>query len=158
MRLLYQAASLSFFAAGAFLVWQALRLQFYTPLGPGPGFFPLWLGLILTVISVLWFGQVSLRPVAPMEKNFIPDRSGTFRILAILGALVAYTALLDLFGYRLTTLAFLLFLLAALGRQHPLITGAVALAGSFGVYHVFLYWLSVPLPTASIWFLKDLGL
>jgi putative tricarboxylic transport membrane protein len=158
MRLLYQVASLSFFAGGVFLVWEASKLTYYSRLGPGPGFFPLWLGLLLAVLALVWFGQVTLRPVAAMEKDFIPDRSGTIRIIAIMLALVLFTALLEPIGYRLSMLLFLLFLLTVLGRQHPLVTVAVSALGSFGVYWVFLYWLAVPLPTASIDLLKNLGL
>ena len=43
-------------------------------------------------------------------------------------------------------LGFYLFLLSALGRQHLVVTGGIALAGSVGVYYVFVHWLGVPLP------------
>jgi len=37
-------------------------------------------------------------------------------------------------------------LLSALGRQHLVVTGLIALAGSVGVYYVFVHWLKVALP------------
>jgi len=39
-----------------------------------------------------------------------------------------------------------LFLLCTLGRQNLIVTVVVALAGSFGVYYLFVRWLAVPLP------------
>ena len=49
-------------------------------------------------------------------------------------------------GFRLTMLAFIAGLLAALGARSPAAILITALAGSFGVFHVFYYWLKVPLP------------
>ena len=43
-------------------------------------------------------------------------------------------------------LGFYLFILTVLGRQHWVLTGGIALAGSVGVYYVFVHWLAVPLP------------
>ena len=43
-------------------------------------------------------------------------------------------------------LAFIAGLLAALGASSPAAILITALAGSFGVFHVFYYWLKVPLP------------
>jgi hypothetical protein len=37
-------------------------------------------------------------------------------------------------------------LLLVLGRQHPVVTGIIAVAGSLGVYYVFVHWLGVSLP------------
>jgi hypothetical protein len=49
-------------------------------------------------------------------------------------------------GFCLVMLGFYLFLLSALGRQHLVVTGLIALAGSAGVYYVFVHWLKVALP------------
>ena len=43
-------------------------------------------------------------------------------------------------------LLFIAGLLFVLGARSPSAIILTAVAGSFGVFHVFLYWLKVPLP------------
>lgn len=158
MRRVYQVTSLIFLAVGLFAVFTATKLKYYGELGPGPGFFPLWLGLIFSGLAVGWFAHVSLRPVDEMEPGFMPDRAGVIRVLSIVVALAAYTILLETLGFQLLTLIFLLALLVTLGRQNPVVTILIGLVGSFGIYYLFRNWLNVPLPTSSIEFLHNLGL
>ena len=42
--------------------------------------------------------------------------------------------------------AFIVGLLLILGARSPIAIALTALAGSFGVFHVFYHWLKVPLP------------
>ena len=46
-----QVASVAFLALCAFALMQSLQLSLEDPLGPGPGFFPFWLGLIGGVLG-----------------------------------------------------------------------------------------------------------
>lgn len=158
MRRVYQAASLVFLAVALYVVWEARTMEYLSALGPGPGFFPLWLGIVLAGLSLTWFAQVSLQPEGPRQKDFVPDRAGVLRIISILGALAVLSALLETLGFQLTMLAFLLFLLVALGRRNPLLTIVLSLVGSFGIYYLFKTWLDVPLPHSSVEFLRNLGL
>jgi len=132
--------------AAAFLVRESLRLRYYSSFGPGPGFFPLWLSLLLAILAVAMFWQATFGKPEAMPADFYPDRKGYLRIGAVLAALAGVIVLIEPLGFRLVMLGLYLFLLAVLGRQHPLVTGIVALAGSFGVYYVFVHWLAVPLP------------
>ena len=50
------------------------------------------------------------------------------------------------------------FLLLVLGGQRLWVTGIAALAGSAGIFHVFVRYLDLPLPTASLGLLSRLGL
>ncbi|MCL4535410.1 MAG: tripartite tricarboxylate transporter TctB family protein [Bacteroidetes bacterium] len=158
MRRVYQVAAVVLFAFALFAVYEAHGLNYYTELGPGAGFFPLWIGVALGGLAIAWFGQVSLQPSEPMEQGFVPDRHGVIRIIAILVALLLFGVLVDTVGFQLMMLAFLLFLLVALGRQNPIVTLVIAIAGSFGLYYIFRNYLDVPLPAASIEFLRNLGL
>ncbi len=158
MRRIFQVTALLFVALSAYVMVEAHNLHYYTDIGPGAGFFPFWLGGVLALLSLVWLAQVSLRPVAAMEADFIPDQGGKLRLLAILAALVLFNWLLTLLGFRLTMFGFLLFLLVTLGRQNLLVTLTVALVGSFGVDYVFQQWLQVYLPPPSIEFLLNLGL
>jgi putative tricarboxylic transport membrane protein len=158
MRRVYQIASLIFLAFSAYLVFKSRQMEYYADLGPGPGFFPFWLGALLAVLSIIWLVQVSLGPGGAIAGGFIPDRRGLVRIIAVLVAMALFGWVVDDLGFQLTMLLFLGSLLMVLGRQNLLVTATVALAGSFGVYYVFTHWLDVQLPASSIEFLRNLGL
>lgn len=158
MRRVYQVASLVFLAMALYVVWEAHSWEYMTPLGPGPGFFPVWMGLVLAGLAIGWFFQVSLRPADPIPTGFVPDRSGVMRLISILVAMAVLCALMETVGFQLTILAFMLFLLMALGRQNLIVTLTLSLVGSFGTYYLFKTWLDVQLPASSIVFLRNLGL
>ncbi len=158
MRRVYQIASLVFLAFSAYLVIESRKMEYYADLGPGPGFFPFWLGAVLAVLSILWLVQVSRGSGGAVEAGFIPSRQGLVRILSVLAAMTLFGWVVDDLGFQLTMLIFLGSLLIALGRQKLIVTAAVALVGSFGVYYVFTHWLDVRLPASSIEFLRNLGL
>ena len=46
--------------------------------------------------------------------------------------------------------AFIAGLLFILGARSPIAIALTALAGSFGVFHVFYHWLKVPLPIGEL--------
>ena len=158
MRRVNQGAALFFFAGSVLVMRESLNLEYYTNLGPGPGFFPLWLSGILALLSAIWFVQVSRQAGEPLDEDFIPRGSAVVRILSILGALTLFGLLMDTVGFQILAFVFLLFLLLALGRQNPALTLVIALAGSFGLYYLFTGYLDVSLPTSSVPFLANLGL
>ena len=116
-------------------------------LGPGPGFFPFWLSLIGAVLSAVMLAQVTLaRTDDAIAISLAPDRQAALRAVGVLIALTAAAALFEPLGYRLTMLPFIVGLLLILGARSPIAISLTALAGSFGVFHVFYHWLKVPLP------------
>jgi putative tricarboxylic transport membrane protein len=142
----YQITSIVLLAMSAFLAAETLKLRYYTRLGPGPGFFPVWLAVLLAILAAAMFWQATFRKSEAMPAGFFADRAGYLRIAAVLGALVWVIVLMDALGFCLVMLVFYVFLLQVLGRPHPLVTGIIALAGSLGVYYVFVHWLAVSLP------------
>lgn len=123
MRRVHQVASaVFFFATDLFVILEARELDYYSDIGPGPGFLPFWLGVGMATLSAVRFGQVSLRPVDPMKPGFIPEWPGRVRILSILAALVLSIWLVEVVGFSLTMFGFLLFLLIALGCQNLMLT------------------------------------
>ena len=126
----------------------ALDFPLLDELGPGPGFFPFWLSLLGAILSIVLLAAVWRAP-ADEDAAVLPYGADAVRVGTILAALVAAAVVLEPLGYRLTTLFFIALLLAALGVRSPIALGACALAGSFGVFHVFYYWLKVPLPRGA---------
>ncbi len=153
-----QVASLVFLGFSIWLLLKSHAMEYMAPTGPGPGFFPFWLGALLAVLSVIWLVRSSIPPSEPLEQGFVPSREGALRVLSIIAALAVFSAVVDLFGFQLTTLVFLAMLLTTLGRQRLVTTAAVSIGGSFGVYYVFTHWLDVSLPASSIDLLHNLGL
>jgi vacuolar-type H+-ATPase subunit I/STV1 len=134
-------------------------MDYYSSLGPGPGFFPFWLGALLSLLSLIWIVQVSLeKGEGDGDVHFLPDGDGLLRVASIVGALVLIVAFMDTIGFQLSMFAFLLFLLIVLGRVNPWLTIVVATAGSFGLNYMFTTWLDVQLPASSITALAAIGL
>jgi putative tricarboxylic transport membrane protein len=118
-------------------------------LGPGPGFFPFWLSLIGAVLSAAILVQVTLAKAAEDTAISLPDRRMALQAIGVLIALTAAAALFEPLGYRLTMLPFIVGVLLILGARSPIAIALTALAGSFGVFHVFYHWLKVPLPIGA---------
>lgn len=119
-------------------------------LGPGPGFFPFWLSLIGAVLSALILLQVTrAKPADDVDVNFAPPRGMILQAIGILAALTAAAILFEPLGYRLTMLPFIVGVLLVLGARSALAITLTAIAGSFGVFHVFYHWLKVPLPIGA---------
>lgn len=118
-------------------------------LGPGPGFFPFWLSLIGAVLTVAILVETA-RGHDFATGSILPNRQAALQAGGVLIALTAAAALLEPFGFRLTMLLFIAGLLLALGARSPTAIVLTALAGSFGVFHVFFYWLKVPLPIGAL--------
>ncbi len=142
----YQITAAMCLLFAAFVAYGSFKLRLYTPMGPGPGFFPFWLSLAFGLLAVILFWQASFGGSEPMPADFFATRTGYLRIAAILVALIGTVVLLNPLGFRLTSLLFYFFLLNVLGRQGLLVSVLVACVGSFGVYHVFADWLLIPLP------------
>jgi putative tricarboxylic transport membrane protein len=120
-------------------------------LGPGPGFFPFWLSLIGAVLSAAILVQVTVAKTDQgVDMGLAPDRRVMMQAAGVLVALTAAAALFEPLGYRLTMLPFIAGLLLILGARSFIAIALTALAGSFGVFHVFYHWLKVPLPIGEL--------
>jgi len=158
MQRIHQIAALCFLAFSIAVVIESLSLEYYTKLGPGAGFFPFWLGTLTGVLSFAWLVQVSREAAKSKEGPFFPQKAGLYQILSILASLLMVAGLMNVIGFQLTMLLFLVFLLKILGRQSIWATLIIAVLGSIGVFHLFGRYLDVPLPVSSLTFLASLGL
>ena len=146
-----QVVCLAFLAVS--LVWmrEALTFPLKDALGPGPGFFPFWLSLVGVGISVALFVQVSRGAVVEGSSvAALPSCARGLRVVGVLAGLLGATLLLEPLGFRLALLLFNAYLLVALGVRTWWMVAAFAVAGSFGVFHVFYHWLQVPLPIGAL--------
>lgn len=151
MRRVHQIAGLAILILGLWVIWQALRLRYYTALGPGPGFFSFWLGVILSGLALGMIGTATWARPEPAPHDFFADRKGYARIGAVLLALLAAILLLKPLGYCLTMTGILGFVMFSGGARWP--TAVLGgLIGGFGTFYAFVHLLHVPLPPGLLAF------
>lgn len=154
----HQGTAIGGIAIAIAIIVGSLELQFYTRLGPGPGFFPLILAVIFGILSLVWLIQSTVYKSESGEKKFLPDKAALARIGAIVVSLVGVRILMSPLGYQLTMFIFLFILIKFLGKRKLVETVIVSLFGSVGVYYLFGKVLGLLLPTSSIAFLAAIGL
>jgi putative tricarboxylic transport membrane protein len=131
--------------AGAILI-EAFQLEFSTDIGPGPGFFPVWLGAILAGLALLLIAQTYMKSATLAESN-IPPRTVLIKVGTIFAALIAFVVVTPLIGFLAGAS---LFLLAAFSfiEDMKLRHGApLAAAIACGFFLIFSVGLGVKLPT-----------
>jgi len=146
----YQLTALVLFFFSGLIAYESLQLKYYTPLGPGPGFFPFWLSLCLAALAVAIFYQATFKKAAPRPADFVDTRVGYLRAFTMCTAWIWATLMLERLGYRLTMLVFFPLLLLSLGRVKGFLVILISILGSVVAYYVFSIFLSVPLPVGPL--------
>lgn len=148
----WQAATGALIIVFGFFAFESFQLSLRDALGPGPGFFPFWLGLLGAALAVFLLTQLHLNRVDLGTEALVFDRAGVRNAVLVLVGLIVATALLDVVGFRLSMLLLIPYLLVVLGARNRVAVGVCAVAGSFGVYYVFFDLLKVPLPAGIFGF------
>lgn len=148
----WQIAAVVLLATFAFFVFESYRLSLRDALGPGPGFFPFWLGLFAAALAVVLLAHLHLGRIDLGEEALTFDRGGVRSVVQVLAGLIVATALLDIIGFRFSMLLLITYLLVILGVRGWIAIAISGVVGSFGVYHVFFDLLKVPLPNGIFGF------
>lgn len=116
----------------------------------GPGFLPFWLSLILAGLSVLLLINGFRQPVSESPRITWPRGRGLFLIGVTIAGLLAYTFLIPIAGYILSTFTFLWLLVQLLGCYEWYWSSGLSLSIAIGMYLVFQVILGVTLPTGLL--------
>jgi putative tricarboxylic transport membrane protein len=116
---------------------------------PGGGFLPFLTGLCLLGLSILQL-VLSLtkrgsRPSPPPGRTNFPAKEKTKRILMVLGALLFYVIALERLGFAVTSVLFMIVIIALDVRKWRFVLLA-AFSFTACFYILFRVLLSVPLP------------
>lgn len=135
-------------ALGAYIVSEAWNWNYSSVEGPGPGFFPMWYGMAMVVLSLILVVRSVLQPVA----GHAVDWTGVARALAAWAAFAASVALLKLLGFLIAFGLLTLFVVAVMyGR--PLKLAVAVAAGNMAVFYLlFAVGLQLNLPTGPLGF------
>lgn len=135
-------------ALGVYIISEARQWNYIGPEGPGPGFFPLWYGIAMVILSLGMVVVAAVRPSAASRT----DWHGIGRALLVWAVFAACTALLKVLGL-LTVLALLTLFIVGFMYGKPLKIACAAAAGTAaGFYLVFPLALNVSLPVGPLGF------
>ncbi len=138
-------AGLGLGAFGIYVLSVASSLPYVSEVGPGPGFFPLWIG-----IGLITFGSylsiASLVPSWNVSKGESQSWSAAGRVLAGWLAMLVTIALLGKLGFALSFVLLTVFFITVLERRRALLALAVAVALAVAFQLLFVVALDVSLP------------
>jgi putative tricarboxylic transport membrane protein len=133
-------SGLALAALAAYIVVQASGWEYTGQDGPGPGFFPLWYGIAMAVLSLALVISSALR-----EPERV-DWRGIGRAFALWLALAISVVLLKLVGFVIAFAALSFFVVAVMYRRRLRVAAVVALGLAAGFYVLFPLALGVALP------------
>jgi hypothetical protein len=137
------AALLVIIAGGAYLA-AALPLPRGVAARPGPGFYPMLVGVVFCIAGLAFIVE-TFRRVPPRASPDPITAAARIRALATAGTLIAFVVVLPWVGYVAATFFFVAAMLRALGGGWTLAL-ATAIASAAASYWLFASLLAVPLP------------
>lgn len=129
------------------LIPQLLRLPTgWTPIGPGSGFFPLWLTVLVVLQAVIILVR-SLRAPAPAGRDapFV-ERQAYRPLLVVFLPILAVIALLRYLGIYIGGALYLAGYMIFVGRQHWTTVALVSVLIPLALFFIFERWFLLPLP------------
>ena len=138
-----------FFAAGAAVAINSYLLGArWADDGPQSGYFPLYIGLIICIASLVNFVQ-GLRGGAQGDKAFVAV--GQLKlVLAVLGPTAVYVALIRYIGLYEASVLFMAYFMRWLGKYAWWKIAVVSLATTLFFLVVFELWFQLPLPKSDV--------
>lgn len=130
---------------GVFVLTQAWDWPYLTVDGPGPGFFPLWIGICIIALAAL---LVALQVVHAIRQGAVEATNwkGAARVLAGWAGLMACIALIEPAGFVASFLLLVMILVIAVFRRTFLAALIVGVSASAGFWVLFVKLLKVQLP------------
>ena len=141
--------ALGFLALGLVVIYDSMRLGMrWVGEGPQPGYFPFYLGLIISFSSAVTFVLALRRPKAK-DKPFV-ERGQLKLVLSVLLPSILYVALVGWLGLYVSAVLFVAFFMRWLGKYPWWKVALVSLANSIVFFIIFERWFLVPLPKGPV--------
>ena len=142
---------LFFLLAGVFFSVYSQSVDIGTIEEPGPGFLPLWAGVLLSALSALLVVKTWFKAFEAGEP-FFPEHDSWKRISMVVLALICYNLLLVPLGFSLVTFLFVAFLMKCIFPQPWLKTVIAALLATAGARIIFINLLEIQFPKGLLGF------
>jgi putative tricarboxylic transport membrane protein len=131
---------------GAYILFAANRWDYMTEEGPGPGFFPMWYGGIMLVLSLVLVAGAVMKPGRHAQVAW----KDVSRALVAWVAFVACIALMPVFGFVISFALLVAFIVKVMCAEKLRTAILVAVIGSAGFYALFEWALDLTLPKGML--------
>jgi len=135
-------------ALGIYVLIEARGWNYMSEEGPGPGFFPLWYGIAMVVLSLVLVLRSAINPApgAPADWTAIG------RALLAWAAFAGCVALMQPLGFLLSFALLTLFVVAVMYGRPLKIAMAAAVGNAVVFYFLFVLALDLSLPVGPLGF------
>ena len=131
---------------GLAVIYFSSQLEYYSEYGPGPGFLPLWVGIIIAGCAIYVIIDV-------LKKH---DKIGTFFKprtklgLHVLIIIFITFLLLPLLGFSIGLALFVGITMRIMGKHRWVSCSLTAVVTAICIHLIFISWLTIPLPQGLI--------
>jgi putative tricarboxylic transport membrane protein len=143
-------SGLALAALGVYIVVEARQWEYLAPDGPGAGFFPLWYGIAMILLSLALVASSVMR--ARSSADTAIDWTRARSALAAWFALVICVALLKWLGFVLSYALFTFFVVAVMYERPYKNAALIAVLSAAGFHLIFPTALGVTLPVGVFGF------
>lgn len=144
------------FVVGVVVVFEARRLgSGWADDGPGAGYFPFYIGLILCISSLGIFYQ-SFWGKTPDRGSFV-DREQLSRVLSVLLPAAVYVLGVNFLGIYVASAVYIALFMVILGKYSPVRSAVLAVIVNTVFFMMFEVWFKVPLFKGTLEPLRFLG-
>ncbi len=152
MRRADQIAGAVIFIFSAAVMEGARRMPPSNTFGPGAGFLPFWLGLLMAICAITLIVSVTRQPATMGSKPPFPSGRPVIAILETIAGLAVFFLLLEPIGFLIATALFTAFLLRVVEGEGWVTTIGIGVANAIGLYIVFQVLLGAGLPKNALGF------
>jgi putative tricarboxylic transport membrane protein len=140
------------FLFGAATVLLSLRMPIGTFRIAGTGMFPLFLGILLMILSGGFVLKIFFQgKEKQVKKEVSPESTGfPIQLILFLGLMVLATLFFNQLGYPLISFLLMLGLLRILGIKRWGLNILISVVTAVGSYFLFIKWLDIPMPKGWI--------
>jgi putative tricarboxylic transport membrane protein len=135
-------------ALAGYVIQDAWRMPPSATFGPGAGFLPFWLGIVLAVLAtILLVTNWKREATAKDSEAVFPGKKALFAITLVMAGLAVYIQLIEVVGFLLDTFLFVLFLVKVVERETWRLALTVAVSTTAVLFLTFQVLLKITLPS-----------
>ncbi len=131
---------------GLAVIYFSSQLEYYSEYGPGPGFLPLWVGIIIAGCAIYVIIDV-LKKHHKIGTFFKPRTKLGLHVLVII--FITFL-LLPLLGFSIGLALFAGITMRIMGKHRWLSCSLTAVVTAICIHLIFISWLTIPLPQGLI--------